>query len=55
LAPWGAECGLDANIVNDSLRQQINRDLRVEEKELEEDIKGFQVYPVLSVGVSYQF
>jgi hypothetical protein len=46
---------LDANIVNSSLSEQINRDLRVEEKELEDDLKGFSVYPVLSLGVSYQF
>jgi hypothetical protein len=46
---------LDANIVNNSLSDQINRDLRVEEKELEDDLKGFSIYPVLSLGVSYQF
>ncbi|PAX57041.1 hypothetical protein [Brunnivagina elsteri] len=46
---------LDANIVNDSLSEQINRDLRVEEKELEDDLNGFKIYPVLSLGVSYHF
>jgi hypothetical protein len=46
---------LDANIVNNNLSDQINRDLRVEEKELEDDLKGFTLYPVLSLGVSYHF
>ncbi|GJD18754.1 hypothetical protein RIVM261_037100 [Rivularia sp. IAM M-261] len=49
------QVSLDADIVNESLREQINRDLRVEERELEDDIKGFKFYPVVSVGVSYQF
>jgi hypothetical protein len=49
------QVNLDADIVNESLREQINRDLRVEERELEDDIKGFKFYPVVSVGVSYQF
>ncbi|BAZ41477.1 hypothetical protein NIES4101_74430 [Calothrix sp. NIES-4101] len=49
------QVNLDANIINDSLRDQINRDLRVEKKELEDDLKGFSVFPVLSLGVSYQF
>jgi hypothetical protein len=49
------QVNLDADIANESLRNQINRDLRVEKKELEDDIKAFRFYPVLSVGVSYQF
>lgn len=49
------QVNLDADIVNNNLREQINRDLRVEEKELEDDINGFKFYPVISVGVSYQF
>jgi hypothetical protein len=49
------KANFDADIINDNLRDQINRDLRVEEKELEDDLKGFSIYPVLSLGVSYQF
>jgi hypothetical protein len=46
---------LEANIVNESLRSQIVQDLQVEKKELEDDLKPLSIYPVLSLGVSYQF
>jgi hypothetical protein len=46
---------LEANIVNESLRSQILQDLQVEKKELEDDLKQLSIYPVLSLGVSYQF
>jgi hypothetical protein len=46
---------LEANIVNESLRSQIVRDLEVEKKELEDELKPLSIYPVLSLGVSYHF
>lgn len=46
---------LEPNIVNESLRSQITQDLQVEKQELEDDLKGLSIYPVLSLGVSYHF
>ncbi|BAZ12580.1 hypothetical protein NIES4071_44110 [Calothrix sp. NIES-4071] len=36
-------------------REQILRDVKAEERQLEKDLDGYSIYPVLSVGVSYHF
>ena len=41
--------------ISPSLQQQIISDLKGEEKEIEDDINWLNIYPVLSIGFSYQF
>ncbi|MFM6755907.1 MAG: hypothetical protein ACKPJ4_02915 [Dolichospermum sp.] len=38
-----------------TLRQQINNDIEAERKKVEDDINWLNIYPVFSLGVSYQF
>jgi hypothetical protein len=45
---------IDPSVPND-IRQDIERDIEAERKEIEDDINGFGVYPVLSIGASYHF
>lgn len=49
------QVNLTPNINNVALRNQILQDLAIETKELEKDLKGYSIYPVISLGVSYQF
>ena len=41
--------------VDAGTRQQIQSDIEAERKKIEDDINGFGVYPVLSIGASYHF
>ena len=45
---------IDESVPN-NIRQDIIRDIEAERKEIEDDIDGFGVYPVLSIGASYHF
>ncbi|MGB3638795.1 MAG: hypothetical protein WBA39_14655 [Rivularia sp. (in: cyanobacteria)] len=45
---------IDPSVPND-IRQDIQDDIEAERKEIEDDINGFGVYPVLSIGASYHF
>jgi hypothetical protein len=55
--PGPANIDLTANtsITNPLALQRINRDVEAEERRLKDTLSDFNVYPVLSVGVSYQF
>jgi hypothetical protein len=55
--PGPADVELTANtsITNPLALQRINRDVEAEERRLKDEFSDFNVYPVLSVGVSYQF
>ncbi len=37
------------------MQQQVDRDLQQEVDSLQEDLRSFRFYPVLSIGVSYRF
>ncbi len=41
--------------VDAALREQIQNDIEAERQDIEDDISGFGVYPVLSIGASYHF
>ncbi len=38
-----------------TLQQQINTDIEAERKKVQDDLNWLNIYPVLSIGVSYQF
>lgn len=53
--PGAPNVELTPTIGNEGLSEQILADMKAEEKAIEDDLKGFGVYPVASVGVSYHF
>jgi hypothetical protein len=40
---------------HNQVHNQIVNNIKAEEKRLEDDLNGFNIYPVLSLGLSYQF
>lgn len=48
---------LNANITENDpdIRRQIERDIEAEKDNIEDDISGIGIYPVLSIGASYHF
>jgi hypothetical protein len=55
--PGPADVNLTANtsITNPLALQRIRTDVEAEERRLKDELSDFNVYPVLSVGLSYQF
>ncbi len=51
----GVEQQFSVSDNSNPLVQEFNENLRVEEKNLKEDISDFDVYPVISLGVGYRF
>ena len=43
------------SLATDDLKQEINRNIEAERKKQESDLNWLNVYPVFSLGVSYQF
>lgn len=46
---------LQATAQNQAVQSQLNKDLQAEKEEFQEDIDGFSLYPVVSVGFSFAF
>lgn len=46
---------MHATISNPALQAQLDADLEEEARKIEEDVKIYTVYPVLSMGVSFRF
>lgn len=44
-----------ARASNAALQDRLNEDLNREVKDMEDDISSFQIYPVLTMGLSYRF
>jgi hypothetical protein len=53
--PGSPQVDLIASGINPDLANQIAEDLKAERKRLEDEISKYNLYPVFSVGVSYQF
>jgi hypothetical protein len=49
------QVGLRATASDPALQSQLDADVAEEQKELEDDLGVFTVYPVVSLGVSYRF
>lgn len=45
----------DENLIPDDIRQEIEDELAQEESDIEDDIDRFNIYPVISLGLSYSF
>ena len=49
------EITLVATASDPGLQAALNADLEKEIEELEDDLEGFSLYPVISIGLAYRF
>jgi len=53
--PGSPEVDVSANDVAPAVQNQVEQAIAQEEDDLEDELDNFNIYPVLTVGVSYQF
>jgi hypothetical protein len=46
---------LKANVINNAIAQQIEADIKAEEKSINDDLAKIKFYPVVTLGVNYTF
>jgi len=46
---------LKANVINQSIANQIEADILAEEESINNDLADFKIYPVITIGINYTF
>lgn len=46
---------IDENLISDEIRQDIQEGIEEEERDIEDELEGFNIFPIVSIGLSYSF
>ncbi len=46
---------LDESLISDEVRQDIEDGIEEEERDIEDELEGFNIFPIVSIGLSYSF